>query len=75
MVFPEKYSVISQLIKEEKTPDNKTIRVFANGKKEIIFPTGVRREFHPDGYKVIFFDNKDIRQHYPNKKMVYYFSD
>lgn len=75
MVFPEKYSTVSQLIEEHKTSDNKTIKVYACGRKEVLFPTGLRRESYPDGYTVIFFENKDIRQHYPNEKMVYYFSD
>jgi len=75
MVFPQKYNTTSQIIEEHTTSENKTVRFYACGKKEIIFPTGARRESHPDGYQVIFFDNNDIRQHFPDKKIVYYFSD
>jgi hypothetical protein len=78
LIFPEKYhnqDSKNLLIEEQKTSDNKTIRIYASGLKEVYFPSGVRRESYSDGYMVIFFENKDIRQQYANGKMVYYFSD
>ena len=41
--------------------------------KEIIFPSGVKKQIFPDGYQIIFFNNKDIKQIYPDNKIVYSF--
>lgn len=35
--------------------------MFANGKKEVIFHNGVKRESFPDGYTIVHFTNSDIK--------------
>jgi centromere protein J len=35
----------------------------------------VRRETFPDGYTVVFFNNNDIKQTYPDARIVYYFAE
>ena len=35
--------------------------MFANGKKEVIFSNGVRRETFPDGYTIVYFNNNDVK--------------
>lgn len=62
LVFPEKYNTQSKLIKQEKTSDGKLIKIYENDKKEVVFSSGVRKEIHPDGYQIVFFVNKDIKQ-------------
>jgi len=56
-------------------PDGKVITVFADGKKEIQFPNGVRKEVFPDDFTIIYFTNNDIKQTFPDGKVVYYFAD
>lgn len=41
--------------------DGKIQRVYTNGKKEVIFHNGVKREVYPDGYIIVHFTNKDIK--------------
>jgi len=67
MVFQDKYHSKSQipnfkLLKQEITNDRKIIRLYESGKKELIFPSGVRKEIFPDSYQVVYFTNNDIKQ-------------
>jgi centromere protein J len=41
--------------------DGKLQRIYASGKKEVIFNNGVKRESFPDGYTIVYFNNKDIK--------------
>jgi len=65
LVFLDKYhskSVNPKLSKQEITQDRKIIRLYDNGKKELIFPSGVRKEIFPDSYQIVYFTNNDIKQ-------------
>jgi len=65
LIFPQQYhpkNKNSKVAKTEKTNDGKIIKQYENGKREIIFPSGVIKEIHPDGYHIVFFSNKDIKQ-------------
>lgn len=75
MVFLPLYhnNNIVNLVGQEVTQDGKIIKVYENGKKEVIFPSGLRKEIFSDGYQVTYFQNKDIKQLYPDQKEVYYF--
>lgn len=42
--------------------DRKSTSIFADGGKEVIFDTGVRKEYFTNGYSIIFFPNGDIKQ-------------
>lgn len=64
-----------RLVKQDFTDDGKVIKYFENEKKEIIFPSGVKKETFPDGYQITYFNNKDIKQIYPDGKEVYLFSE
>jgi len=64
-----------RLIKQDFTDDGKVIKYFENEKKEIIFPSGVKKETFSDGYQITYFSNKDIKQIYPNGKEVYLFAE
>ena len=79
MEFLEKYHGRSaknnRLTKQDFTDDGKVIKFFENNKKEIIFPSGVKKEIFSDGYQVTYFINKDIKQIYPNGKEVYLFNE
>ncbi len=54
-------------------------RLFADGKKEVVFHNGVRREQWPDGYSVVYFTNGDIKQTFPpghkKQRVVYFYSE
>ena len=66
LIFPEKYhgkhNNKLKLVKQDIGKEGKITRIFENDKKEIIFPSGVRKETYPDGYNVVYFVNKDIKQ-------------
>jgi hypothetical protein len=64
LVLPAKYhdKKTSRVIKREQTSDGKIIQIYENEKREVIFPSGVRKEIHSDGYQAVFFTNKDIKQ-------------
>jgi hypothetical protein len=66
MRFPEIYhgklQRSSKLIKQEVSNDGKILKIFENNKKEVIFPSGMRKEIYSDGYTIVFFGNKDIKQ-------------
>ena len=36
--------------------------MYANGKKEVIFPNGVKREIYENNYTIVHFTNSDIKQ-------------
>lgn len=74
MVFLPQYDVNSLVINQECLPDGKVIKIYENGKKEVFFQSGLRREIFPDGYMITHFLNGDIKQIYPDKKEVYYFA-
>ena len=84
MVFLEKYhseNLNSKIIiNQETTNDGKIITEYSNHKKEIIFNNKdnnyicVKKEIFDDGYKIIYFKNKDIKQIYPDGKEVYFFA-
>ena len=59
-MFPEEYhseQAYSSLVlaNEAVSSEGKRQKFYSCGKKEIIFPNGVRREVWPDGYQVVFF--------------------
>ena len=79
MNFPDAYhsdSVNNEVLREEIiTHDDKIQRFFQSGKREVIFPNGVRRAVWADGYSVIYFANNDIKQVFPGlEKIVYFFA-
>jgi centromere protein J len=67
LLFLEKYhpklnSLANKVIKTDKTNDGKIIKIYEDGRREIIFSSGVRKEVHLDGYQIVYFTNKDIKQ-------------
>lgn len=59
---PANTKVVEQIIGH----DGKIQRMYANGKKEVIFNNGVKRESFPDGYTIVYFNNQDIKQTFPD---------
>ena len=75
--FPEEYSNQSKysLIKTVTTSEGKTVNVYTNNKKEVIFPSGVRKEIYNNNHQIVYFTNGDLKQIFPNGKSVYYFKE
>jgi centromere protein J len=48
-------------MEEIKSQDGKVQRFYDNGKKEVIFSNGVKREVWPSGYSVVYFANNDVK--------------
>ena len=65
MKFPHHYhnkeSPNTQVQDQIVGNDGKVQRTYMNGKKEVIFSNGVRRETFPDGYTIVYFNNNDIK--------------
>ncbi len=75
--LPEKYHSTTNENKIIKSASNegKTINIYSNNKKEVIFQSGVRKEIFDDGYQIVYFINGDIKQIFPNEKIVYFFNE
>ena len=71
--IPEKYKNQKYKLTKTLKAGDKIIKIYNDNKKEIIFPSGVRKEIFKDGYQIIYFVNGDIKQNYPNGKSIYYF--
>lgn len=41
----------------------------------MIFANKVRRESFQDGYTIVYFNNGDMKQTYPDQRIVYHFSE
>ena len=77
-VIPEKYKLMKcgDIINTINS-DGKTINIYENSKKEIIFQSGVRKEIFPDGYQLINFPNGDKKQKFIGKeeKIMYFYNE
>ena len=71
--IPEKYNNQNYKLTKTLKAGDKIINIYTDNKKEIIFPSGVRKEIFEDGFQIIYFINGDIKQNYPNGKSIYYF--
>lgn len=58
---------------QEIVDETKTQKIFDDGKREICFSNGVKKEIHPDGYIIVHFNNKDKKETFPDGKIVYHF--
>lgn len=52
----------SRVHSSRNASQKKTTNIYADGGREIIFDNGVRKEYFPSGYSIIFFANGDIKQ-------------
>lgn len=60
--IPDPDHLPSQTCLEEfARDDGKISRLFSDGRREVTFPNGVRREQWPDGYSLVLFTNGDIK--------------
>jgi hypothetical protein len=48
------------LISQEIDDKGKVHRIYASGRKEIVYKNGTRKEIFPDGYRITWFLNNDI---------------
>ena len=54
--------------------EGKIINKYMN-KTEVIHDSGLKREYFHDGYSVIYFENGDVKQTYPDGRNVYLFCE
>ncbi|XP_025091512.1 centromere protein J-like isoform X1 [Pomacea canaliculata] len=61
---------------EKQYPDGKVEHVYSNGSREVLFSNGTRKEISSDGqYIVVSFFNGDIKQIFPDQRVVYYYAE
>ena len=73
--IPEKYKNKKYTLIKTVENDEKKINIYNDDKREIFFPSGVRKEIFNDGYQIVHFVNGDIKQNFPDGKSVYYFNE
>ena len=73
--IPEKYKNQKYTLIKTLEAEQKKIYIYNDNKKEIFFPSGVRKEIFNDGYQIVYFVNGDIKQTYPDGKSIYYFHE
>jgi hypothetical protein len=50
-----------KVVEKRVEQDGRVQKVYENGKREILFSNGVKREVLPDGYTIVQFSNHDIK--------------
>jgi hypothetical protein len=75
--FPLNYSLqhIKCIKKQNFSSLGKILKIYENGCKEIIYKSGSRKLVFKDGYQIIYFNNYDVKQTFPNGKIVYFYFD
>ena len=74
--IPSKYILPPNLkVKSFRNENNKTIKIYSNGVKEILYKSGIKKQIFPDNYNIIYYTNNDIKQIFPDKHSVYYSSE
>ncbi|OMJ69429.1 hypothetical protein SteCoe_32861 [Stentor coeruleus] len=58
---------------QEIIEENKVQKIFEDGRREISFSNGVKKEIFPDGFIIVHFNNKDKKETYPDGKIIYHF--
>ena len=74
-IIPEKYSEKNYILIKKEKIDNKEVCIYSKNKKEIIFPSGIRKEIFNDGFQLIYFNNGDIKQSFKDGKNIYYYKE
>ncbi|CAD8061276.1 unnamed protein product [Paramecium sonneborni] len=75
LMYKRNKDMPSKIVNQNVGPDGKVSRQYANGKKEVVFHNGVKREVFPEGYVIVHFTNKDVKQTLPNGTIIYFFAD
>ena len=55
--------------------NGKMQKVYADGKKEVVFKNGAKREIFPNGYIIVNYRIGDVKQTLPDNSIIYYYSD
>ena len=74
-IIPEKYSEDNYTLIQKEKFEDKEICLYTKNKKEIIFPSGLKKEIFEDGFQLIYFINGDIKQSYKDGKKIYFYKD
>ena len=74
-IIPKKYlNKEYKLIKSIKEKD-KTINIYSNDKKEILFNNGIKKEIYKNEHQIIYFPNGDMKQIFSDGKISYFYND
>jgi len=63
------------MIHEVHHPDGKLERMFASGKRSVLFTNGTYKEQLPTGVAIICFTNQDVKRSYPDGRVEYYYAE
>ena len=74
-IIPEKYLNNDYTLIKKENFEDKEIYIYSNNKKEIIFPSGLKKEIFDDGFQLIHFNNGDNKQIYKDGKTVYFYKE
>ena len=71
-IIPDKYSSNNSELLNTLNTDGKIIKIYSNNKKEINFKSEVKKEIFEDGHQLVHFPNGDMKQHFPDGKIVFF---
>jgi hypothetical protein len=58
---------------EQKHADGRIDRTFLDGKREAVFPSGLRKTINPDGSAIVHFPNGDVKETSENNVVIYHY--
>ena len=55
--------------------DGRIAMLYESGHKEMVYPNGTKKEEYPNGYSVNFYVNSDVKQVFPDGKILYFYAE
>mmetsp|Transcript_38837 Transcript_38837/g.91377 ORF Transcript_38837/g.91377 Transcript_38837/m.91377 type:complete len:1080 (+) Transcript_38837:71-3310(+) len=65
----------SQEVVEVRRTDDRTEKIFKDGRREVEFTNGLRKVMWADGRATVFFQNGDRKEIHPDKVVVYHYCE
>mmetsp|Transcript_49486 Transcript_49486/g.115746 ORF Transcript_49486/g.115746 Transcript_49486/m.115746 type:complete len:796 (-) Transcript_49486:82-2469(-) len=65
----------SQEVMEVRRTDDRTEKIFTDGRREVEFSNGLRKVMWADGRATVYFQNGDRKEIHPDKVVVYHYSE
>ena len=69
--IPQKYLKKDYILIKTMSSEGKIINIYSNNKLEVIFKSGVKKEIFEDGFQIVNFTNGDLKQIFPDGKIIY----
>lgn len=74
LTFPECSESIP-IVDKRSHQDGRVVILYESGHKETIYPNGTKKEEYLNGYCVNFYVNNDVKQVFPDGKILYFYAE